>query len=117
MITLGSGFAPYILAHIKQIAGMSTPQMKMEVPGYLNMLLSQSKPEVLKLNNNNGHKRSVSVKAKQRATKGMTDTSKSCDNVTRPSVFSCTQVSQLSIVPRIIVYIITTFYANQYISQ
>lgn len=78
------GFAPYLLKHIKQIAGESTPQYKMETPGFLNLLLSQSKPSDVKLNTDNGHKKTVRIKAKQRATKDMTDTSKSCDNVLVP---------------------------------
>jgi len=78
------GFAPYLLNHIKQIAGESTPQYKMEVPGFLNLLLSQSKPKEVRLNSENGHKKTVRVKAKQRATKDMTDTSKSCDSTLVP---------------------------------
>ena len=81
---MAQGFAPYLLHHIKQIAGMATPQYKMEVPGFLNMLMSQSKPSEVKLNNENGHRKTVRIKAKQRATKDMTDTSKSCDNVLVP---------------------------------
>lgn len=80
-----NGIAPYLLAHISQIAGQATPQYKMEVPGFLNLLMSQSKPEAVQLGMSNGHKKTVRVKAKQRATKGMTDTSKSCDNVLVPS--------------------------------
>jgi len=81
---MANGFAPYLLHHIKQIAMQSTPQYKMEVPGYLNMLLSQSKPTEVRLNNENGHRKTVRVKSKQRATKDMTDTTKSCDNVLVP---------------------------------
>lgn len=81
---MAQGFAPYLLHHIKQIALQSTPQYKMETPGFLNLLLSQAKPSEVKLNSENGHKKTVKIKAKQRATKDMTDTSKSCDNVLVP---------------------------------
>lgn len=81
---MANGFAPYLLHHIKQIAGESTPQYKMEVPGFLNLLMSQSKPSEVKLNSDNGHRKTVRVKAKQRATVDMTDTAKSCDNVLVP---------------------------------
>ena len=81
---MAQGFAPYLLSHIKQIAAQSTPQYKMETPGFLNLLMSQSRPMEVRLNSDNGHKKTVQVKAKQRATKDMTDTSKSCDNVLVP---------------------------------
>jgi len=72
------------LEHIKQIAGAATPQYKMETPGYLNMLLSQSSPVNLGKPSGSGHKKTIRIKTKQRATKDMTDTSKSCDNVLVP---------------------------------
>lgn len=78
------GFAPNLLHHIKQVAGMATPQFKMEIPGYLNLLMSQSKPSEVQLGNANGHRKTVRIKAKQRATKDMTDTTKSCDNTLVP---------------------------------
>lgn len=82
---MANGFAPYLLKHISAIAGESTPQYKMEVPGFLNLLMSQSKPADVKLNSAAGHKKTVQVKSKQRATPDMTDTSKSCDNVLVPA--------------------------------
>jgi len=80
-----NGFAPYLLKHIASIAGISTPQYKMEVPGFLNLLMSQATPTTIDLGTPAGHKKTLRVKAKQRATKGMTDTSKSCDNVLVPA--------------------------------
>ncbi len=47
---MANGFAPYLLKHISAIAVESTPQYKMEVPGFLNLLMSQSKPADVKLN-------------------------------------------------------------------
>lgn len=82
---MANGFAPNLLHHIEQIAGESTPQYKMEVPGFLNLLMSQSKPTQVQLGNAQGHRKTVRIKSKQRATKGMTDTSKSCDNVLVPA--------------------------------
>jgi hypothetical protein len=78
-VTLGSGFAPYLLPHIKEVFGQNTPQYKLEPMGFINLLQSQSKPEILRLDQN-GHKKTVQVKFKQRWTKDFTDTSKSCDN-------------------------------------
>lgn len=83
-VTIGQGFAPSLLHHIKQIAMQSTPQYKMETPGFLNLLMSQAKPSEVKLNTESGHRKTVRIKAKQRATKDMTDTSKSCDNTLVP---------------------------------
>ena len=79
------GFAPYLINHIATITGISTPEQKMEVPGFLNLLMSQSKPTNLQLGNSAGHRKTMKVRAKQRATKDMTDTSKSCDNTLVPS--------------------------------
>jgi hypothetical protein len=78
-ITLGQGFAPYLLQHIKSVAADATPQYKLEIPGFLNLVQSNSKPEILRLDNN-GHKKTAQIKYKQRWTKSHTDTTKSCDN-------------------------------------
>lgn len=78
-VTLGQGFAPYLLEHIKTVAGDATPQYKLEVPGYLNLLQSQSKPTILRLDTQAGHKKTAQVRFKQRWGKEHTDTSKSCD--------------------------------------
>jgi hypothetical protein len=78
-ITLGQGFSPYLLQHIKSVAADATPQYKLEVPGFLNLLQSNTKPEILQLNTNDGHKKTAQIRYKQRWTKAHTDTSKSCD--------------------------------------
>jgi hypothetical protein len=78
-VTLGQGFAPYLLQHIKSVVGEATPQYKLEVPGFLNLLQSNSKPEILKLNTAGGHKKTAQIRYKQRWTKAHTDTAKSCD--------------------------------------
>jgi hypothetical protein len=79
-ITLGQGFAPYLLKHIKTVAGDATPQYKVEIPGFLNLVQSNTKPEILRLDSPAGHKKTAQIKYKQRWTKAHTDTSKSCDN-------------------------------------
>lgn len=78
-LTLGQGFSPYILPHIKEVTKEATPQYKLDNQGFLNMLQSQSKPEVLRLDNAAGHKKTVRIRQKQRWTKDFTDTAKSCD--------------------------------------
>jgi hypothetical protein len=79
-VTLGQGFSPYLLQHIKSVAGDATPQYKLEIPGFLNLLQSNTKPEILRLDTNQGHKKTAQIRYKQRWTKAHTDTSKSCDN-------------------------------------
>lgn len=86
-LSLGQGFAPYVLKTIAEVAKENNPQYKLEPFGFLNLLQSQgSKPEVT-LNAENGHRRSVRIKQKQRLTKDFTDTSKSCDNTNVIPVF------------------------------
>lgn len=78
-VTLGQGFAPYLLAHLKNLNPVSNPMMKLEPAGFLNLLLRQSRPRDLRLNTDNGHRKSVQYTFKQRFTKDFVDTSKSCD--------------------------------------
>lgn len=78
-VTLGQGFAPYLLQHMKSVAMDATPQYKLEVPGFLNLIQSNDKPEILRLDTAGGHKKTAQVRYKQRWNKVHTDTSKSCD--------------------------------------
>lgn len=80
-VTLGQGFRPYLLSALKDITGNPAyPGYKLDPHGFLNLLQSQNKPQVLQLNTAGGHKNTVQVKYKQRLTKDFTDTTKSCDN-------------------------------------
>ncbi len=83
-VTLGSGFAPYFLNHIKTITGDSTPQYKLDPQGFINLLQSQTKPEILRLDSPGGHKKTVQIRYAQRWTKDFTDTTKSCDQINIP---------------------------------
>ncbi len=78
-VTLTSGFRNSILFHLKDIAKGATPQLKLDPHGFLSMLYKFRKPQMLGLNNEAGHKKTVRVKYLQRFTKDFTDTSKSCD--------------------------------------
>jgi len=79
-VTLGQGFRPYLLRAANSIFGDAAyPGYKLDPQGFLNLLQSQNKPQVLTLNNAAGHKNTVQVSYKQRFTKDFTDTSKSCD--------------------------------------
>lgn len=79
VVTLGEGFAPYLLAHLKTLNPGSNPMMKLEPAGFMNLLLNQSRPRDLRLNNDNGHRKTVQYTFKQRFTKDFVDASKSCD--------------------------------------
>lgn len=80
---MANGFAPYLLKHIAEIAKENTPQYKLEPAGYLNLLKSQKSAEIVKLNTNSGHRKTVQVKRKQRYTVDDVETSKSCSVTTR----------------------------------
>lgn len=80
-LTLGVGYRPYMLAHIRSILAENTPQHKIEPVGFLNLLSSQKKPQVLRLNNAAGHQNTVQIKYKQRYNVDQTDTVKSCEQV------------------------------------
>jgi len=86
-LTLGVGFAPYILSTIAEVAKENNPQYKMEPFGFLNLLQAQGSKQVVTLNTDNGHRRSVRIKQKQRLTVDFTDTSKSCDQTNVIPVF------------------------------
>jgi len=86
-LTLGVGFAPYILSTIAEVAKENNPQYKLEPFGFLNLLQAQGSKQVVTLNTDNGHRRSVRIKQKQRLTVDFTDTSKSCDQTNVIPVF------------------------------
>lgn len=79
-LSLYQGFAPYFLKSSKEAFLSANPQDKVEEVGFFSLLKSQNpRIEVLKLNTEGGHKKSVQVKAKKRFNVAHTDTSKSCD--------------------------------------
>lgn len=72
---LGQGLRPYILPHLRNIIGEGAlPQTKIENVGFLNLLQSQNKPALLRLNNAAGHKESVQIKYLQRYTEAYAGT-------------------------------------------
>lgn len=79
----GLGFADSLTKHIFKITAENTPQFKLNWQGHLNLVKHNKNANIVKINDeaNPGHRRTVIIKAKQRATVDMTDTVKSCDNV------------------------------------
>lgn len=92
---MANGFAPYLLKHIAEIAKENTPQYKLEPAGYLNLLKSQQSADIVKLNTDSGHLKTVQVKKKQRYTVADVETSKSC-SVTTKQAFTEDTVSLAS---------------------
>ena len=78
---MANGFRPALLRHINLLAQEASPQTKLDPQGAINLLQSQNKPEILRLNNRAGHKDTLTVKYLQRATEDLTDTTYSCDQV------------------------------------
>lgn len=79
-LSLYQGFAPYLLKSSREAFLSANPQDKVEEVGFISLLKSQNpRIEVLKLNTESGHKKSVQVKAKRRLNVAHTDTTKSCD--------------------------------------
>jgi hypothetical protein len=80
---MANGFAPYILRDISQIAKSATPQNKIEMPGFLQSLLTAHSynENNVKYDLMNGHFNAVQVKKKKRYTASQTETTPSCDSV------------------------------------
>ena len=79
----GLGFADSLTKHIFKITAENTPQFKLNWQGHLNLVKHNKNARIVRINDetNEGHRRTVIIKAKQRATIDMTDPEKSCDNV------------------------------------
>lgn len=82
----GLGFADSLTKHIAKITAENTPQFKLNWQGYLNMLMSNKNAKVVRLNDpgNEGHRRTVIIKQRQRFNIGHTDTVASCDQTNVP---------------------------------
>ncbi len=82
---MATGFCPYLLTHINEVAKSANPMYKIRPTGYFGMLKSEMTPGSLKVDSGNGHKKTVQVKYKKRWRIADTDTSASCDNVLVPA--------------------------------
>ena len=91
---MANGFAPYLLQHIESIAKSATPQNKIEMPGFLQSLLTAHSYNQgnIKYDLMNGHFNAVNVKKKKRYTAAQTTNTPSCD-VTNVSAYSEDAVS------------------------
>lgn len=82
---MATGFCPYLLTHINEVAKSANPMYKVRPTGFLGMLKSEMTPGSLKVDSGNGHKKTVQVKYKNRFRIADTDTTASCDNVLVPA--------------------------------
>lgn len=82
---MATGFCPYLLTHINEIAKSSNPMYKVRPTGFLGMLLTDNSPNSIKVDAGNGHQKTVNIKYKKRFRRADTDTSRSCDQVLRPA--------------------------------
>lgn len=78
---MANGFAPYLLEDIAKIAKSATPQNKIEMPGFLQSLLTAHSygNSNIKYDLMNGHFNAVQVKKKKRYTAAQTETTPSCE--------------------------------------
>ena len=83
---MASGYAPYLLQHLKVVAADNAPETKVTPTGFLKLLLENNPLlkipdfEKLRLSNGEGNIRQVQLKYLQRARPSQTSTSDDCDN-------------------------------------
>lgn len=77
---MANGFCPYLLKHIKEIAGDNAPGRKLHVAGFLAMLFCCQNSSVSPLQeaNQGGHQRSMVVKYRRRPTLSDVQTTDDC---------------------------------------
>lgn len=75
---MANGFAPTLLRSLRDLAAQNYPGTKITPPGFLKMLLEYSSIQA-RLTNPEGHKKTVSVKYKQRVSPSDVATNDNCD--------------------------------------
>lgn len=101
---MASGFAPYLLKSIAEIAKENNPEFTLDPAGAFNVLQMQKSAEIVSVSpNNNGHRREVRVKSQQRATPNQVTDTISCDNVIVPTYNEATVA--IDIVKQLGIYI------------
>lgn len=76
---MANGLSLGLLQMQKEVSGSATPQYKVEPTGFYESLITAHSPASIKNDSYNGHKKTVKIKAKQRALKTETQDSPSCD--------------------------------------
>lgn len=76
---MASGFAPYILRDLMNLAGQNYPGTKITAPGFLKLLLENTDIEGVRLVENNGHQLTAKVKYKQRISPSLVAENDTCD--------------------------------------
>lgn len=78
---MASGFCPSLLFHINDVAGSNSPMRKLQVAGFLRMLMccQDSPASILNDPYSSGHNRPATVKYRQRPLPSITQTTDNCD--------------------------------------
>jgi len=94
---MANGFMPHLLMHSKQVFGEATPGMKITPPGFLKMLLNNSRPQITSrgIDDGSGHIRELRIKYRTRVPAGKTSTSDNCDVDAFPSYLEDTIAATL----------------------
>lgn len=82
---MANGLAPYLLNDLKSLAGPAYPGQKVDLKGFLGMLVAGPGAAPIRQNTLTGNKKEVRFWYRQRATKSMTDTAAACDQVLTPA--------------------------------
>lgn len=86
------GFCPAILRHIEEIAGENAPSRKMQIAGFLSMLLCCQNSSVSPINDGyqNGHSRTLTVRYSRRPVISDVQDEENCDINTMPGYLEWT---------------------------
>lgn len=78
---MATGFCPSLLFHINDVAGQNSPMRKMQVAGFLRMLLccQDSAASILNDPYVNGHRRGATIKYRPRVLPSVAQTEDDCD--------------------------------------
>lgn len=90
---MATGFMPYVLKHSAMIFGeQTTPSKKITPPGYLKMLLSNDRPQLLGgwIQNSAGHVTDAKIKYRTRVPAGKSGTSDDCSINAKPAYAEAT---------------------------
>jgi hypothetical protein len=84
---MANGFLPYLLLTSKAVFQGNTPCQKITPPGYLRMLLEQSRPNIVSqsIDDGSGHIRDVKIKFRTRRPVGLSQDDDNCDVDARPA--------------------------------
>ncbi|HRH60145.1 MAG TPA: hypothetical protein PL045_06215 [Chitinophagaceae bacterium] len=89
---MANGFVPYLLMNQMQVFKGASPSQKITPPGYLKMLLANTKPNIVDSNvaDGSGHLRDIKIKYRPRVPKGVSSTTDDCSVQAQPVYLEAT---------------------------